>query len=64
MSYTETENDETAQCPCCGKAAKGKNNIEVEFGYRNRGDGRVIPQSYCRACRIAHCESGKPCKAK
>ena len=27
-------------------------------------DGRYIPQSYCRECRSAHCEAGKPCKVK
>ena len=41
-----------------------KNDIEQEFGYRNTGDGRYIPQSYCRECRSAHCEAGKPCKVK
>jgi hypothetical protein len=25
--------------------------------------GATIPQSYCRACRAAHCEAGRPCKA-
>lgn len=38
--------------------------VEQEFGYRNMGDGRYIPQSYCRECRSAHCEAGKPCKVK
>lgn len=33
---------EYAQCPCCGKTAYGKNDIEQEFGYRNMGDGRII----------------------
>lgn len=51
-----------AQCPCCGKTAHGKSEIEEKFGYRNMGDGRNIPQSYCRECRSAGCESGKPCK--
>lgn len=55
---------EYAQCPCCGKTAYNKDEIAQEFGYRNMGDGRYIPQSYCRACRAAHCEAGKPCKAK
>ena len=55
---------EYAQCPCCGKTAYDTDEIEQEFGYRNMGDGRYIPQSYCRACRAAHCEAGKPCKAK
>lgn len=34
---------EYAQCPCCGKTAYGKAEIEKEFGYRNMGDGRYIP---------------------
>lgn len=55
---------EYAQCPCCDKTAYGKDEIEKEFGYRNMGDGRFIPQSYCRECRSAHCEAGKPCKVK
>lgn len=55
---------EYAQCPCCGKTAHGKDDIEQYFGRRNMGDGRFIPQSYCRACRSARCEAGKPCKVK
>ena len=55
---------EYAQCPCCGKTAYGEDEIEQEFGYRNMGDGRYIPQSYCRECRSAHCEAGKPFKVK
>lgn len=55
---------EYAQCPCCGETAYGKNDIEEKFGYRNMGDGRRIPQSYCRACRSACCEAGKPCKVR
>lgn len=53
-----------AQCPCCEKTAFGTNEIKQLFGYRNMGDGRCIPQSYCRECRSAHCEAGKPCKVK
>lgn len=55
---------EYAQCPCCGKTAYGKGEIEQKFGYRNMGDGRYIPQSYCRECRSSRCEAGKPCKIK
>lgn len=40
-----------AECPNCGKIAHGENEIEEEFGYRNMGDGRRIPQSWCRECR-------------
>ena len=28
---------EYAQCPCCGKTAFGKDEIEEDFGYRNMG---------------------------
>lgn len=31
----------------------------IVYGYH----GETIPQSYCRACRSAHCEAGSPCKA-
>lgn len=55
---------EYAQCPCCNKTAYGKDDIEQKFGYRNMGDGRYIPQSYCRKCRSANCEAGKPCKVQ
>lgn len=51
---------EYAECPCCSKIAKGKTDIEKEFGYRNMGDDKIIPQSYCRKCRIAGCKSGNP----
>lgn len=53
-----------ATCPCCGLTAYGTENIKKEFGYRNMGDRRNIPQSYCRKCRIAGCEAGQACKAK
>ena len=53
-----------AECPCCGKIAYGELEIEEKFGYRNMGNGKIIPQSYCRECRSAHCEAGKPCKVK
>ena len=53
-----------AECPCCGKIAYKQEQIEKNFGYRKMDNGKIIPQSYCRACRSAHCEAGKPCKAK
>jgi len=56
MPYTET----TAECPCCGKKAKTKDEIETLFGYRNMGDGRHIPQSYCRECREKGCTVTEP----
>ncbi len=40
-----------AECPHCGKIAYGEDEIEEEFGYRNMGNGRVIPQSWCKECR-------------
>jgi hypothetical protein len=52
-----------AECPCCGKTANGINEIEELFGFRTMSNEEKIPQSYCRACRSAHCEAGKPCKA-
>lgn len=55
---------EYAECPCCGKIAYGRDEIEDQFGYRNMGNDKIIPQSYCRACRSAHCEAGEPCKAQ
>jgi hypothetical protein len=51
---------EYAECPCCKKIAKGKEEIEEKFGYRNMGEDKIIPQSYCRKCRSAHCEVGNP----
>lgn len=47
--------DNWAECPCCKVKAKGTEEIEEVFGYRNMGDGREIPQSYCRSCRKAGC---------
>ena len=52
-----------AHCPCCKKAAYGVDDIEKYFGWRTPNN-KTIPQSYCRECRIAHCEAGKPCKVK
>lgn len=37
---------EYAEYPNCGKY-----EIEEMFGYRNMGDGCIIPQSWCRDCR-------------
>lgn len=53
-----------AECPCCRKVAKGEQEIEEKFGYRNMENGDCIPQSYCRACRSAGCKSGYPCRVK
>lgn len=53
-----------AECPCCGEKAHSKQEIEDRFGWRNVGIRKTIPQSYCRACRNAKCEAGKPCKRK
>ncbi|MCR4945002.1 MAG: hypothetical protein K5986_11315 [Clostridium sp.] len=43
--------DEWAKCPKCSKEANSLEQVEELFGYRNMGDGRVIPQSYCKECR-------------
>jgi hypothetical protein len=51
-----------AICPCCGKTANSKQEIDSLFGWRTTS--KEISQSYCRKCRAAHCEAGKPCKAK
>ena len=53
-----------AECPCCQKVATSKSEIEELFGWRTMENGEVIPQSYCRDCRSARCEAGKPCKVK
>lgn len=52
MSY----GDNWAQCPHCGKEAKSRKEVEEKFGYRNMGDGRYIPQSHCRECRLKELE--------
>lgn len=41
-----------AECPRCGIKAKNKDEIEELFGYREMVDGRRIPQSHCRKCRL------------
>jgi len=46
-------------CPKCGTSAKGEDDIQEKFGWRNtkskRKDGTVVekrvPQSHCRECR-------------
>ncbi len=42
---------EYAECPNCGLVAHGEDEIEEDFGYRNVGSGKSIPQSWCRDCR-------------
>lgn len=49
-----------ATCPCCGKKAEGKDQIEEFFGWRRINDDKTIPQSYCRTCRNAKCAKGSP----
>lgn len=53
----------SAECPCCGKTANSLDEIELKFGWRTMETSKTIPQSYCRACRSAHCEAGQSCKA-
>lgn len=50
MPYGKKET-EYAKCPRCGKVAYGREQIDKEFGYRNMGNGNIIPQSHCRRCR-------------
>ena len=51
-------------CPKCGKTAKGEEQIQELFGFRqvsagkNKGKKR-IPQSQCRACRAAATKASK-----
>lgn len=53
MPYGVNSNgDEYAECPRCGKVAIGRNEIDMQFGYRNMGNGNIIPQSHCKECRI------------
>lgn len=42
---------EYAECPNCGKIAHGEEEIEELFDYRNMGDEKIIPQSWCKECR-------------
>ena len=55
-----------AKCPCracINEASKDYNEIDTIFGWRNMGDGRKIPQSYCRKCRSIGCTADLPkCK--
>lgn len=44
--------NEWAECPRCNKLAKGKEEIYKLFGYRIMENGKTIPQSHCRTCRI------------
>jgi hypothetical protein len=53
-----------AQCPCCRKEAHNLDELEEKFGTRIMDEGNKIPQSYCRKCRGAKCEAGRPCKVK
>lgn len=43
---------EYAECPNSGRIAYGSKEIKNLFGYRKMEDGRIIPQSWCRNCRI------------
>lgn len=64
MPYSLLAGNEYAECPCCGRRAKSLNAIEKEFGWRTMEKGETIPQSYCRACRGAHCIANEPCRVK
>lgn len=62
MPYDLTPGSEYAECPCCNIRAESLNEIETIFGWRTMETDEIIPQSYCRSCRSAHCEAGNPCK--
>ncbi len=49
-----------AECPNCGKVAYGEVGIEEEFGYRNMGSGKIIPQSWRRDCRLQELRDADP----
>lgn len=49
---------EYAECPNCGKTAYGEEEIQELLGYRNMGDGHIIPQSWCRECRSSGSNHG------
>lgn len=41
------------ECPQkdCTSSANSLAELELVFGCRNMGEGKIIPQSWCRACR-------------
>ena len=47
-----TEEGVTTRCPHCGVNATGYSEIDTVFGFRKIRPGHIIPQSYCRKCRI------------
>ena len=47
---TEISANEHAKCPKCRKAARSRQKVEEEFGFRNVS-GMARPQSWCRTCR-------------
>ena len=47
---TEVSAKVFAKCPKCGKTAKGFQDVQKDFGFRNM-DGIMRPQSWCRICR-------------
>lgn len=62
MPYSLVGGAEYAKCPCCSEKAFSLDEIEDVFGFRVMETGKEIPQSYCRACRIARCKVGEACK--
>lgn len=64
MPYDLSKGAEYAICPCCGKRANLRDEIQSKFGWRTMQSGETIPQSYCYSCRTAQCQSGVPCKAQ
>lgn len=48
-------------CPeCSGRAGRHVFYREDDFGTRDMGDGRVIPQSWCPTCRSDSIPSTRP----
>ena len=39
-----------AYCPSCTKEAKGEDNVDELFGFRNNSEYFMV-QSHCRECR-------------
>ena len=48
ITYSKIEK----RCPKCEVDAKGYKNIDIVFGFRKVSEKSVIPQSWCRKCRL------------
>jgi len=56
--HYDQEGQEKTECPQCGFIAHGEDAIREFFGFRTMGDGRFVPQSWCRKCRIKAIKAG------